>query len=178
MPEFTSDWFSWRTPTWEKMLHPYRDRPVHCLEIGSYEGRSAVWTLQNVCCHPESTLTCVDIWPNSEIERRFDANLAAPAGKVIKKKGLSWKILRSLPYDHYHFVYIDGSHEGLNVLEDAVLAFRLAGPQALICFDDYKWQGPHRHHFPRPAIDAFLKLWEGEVEMLEKAYQVWVRKLN
>ena len=175
MPDFTSDWFSVRIPTWTRLLAGLCGNLVHCLEIGSLEGRSALWTLENVCSHPDATLTCVDIWSNVEVRRRFQANLNAPAGKVIQKVGPSWRELRKLPPKYYSFVYIDGSHEARDVLEDAVHAFRLTAPGGLICFDDYHWERRRCHRFPKEAIDYFLRLWECEIEVVEKKSQVWIR---
>ena len=40
------------------------------------EGRSAVWIVQNLLSHPDATLTCVDPWPSTDAERRFDANVS------------------------------------------------------------------------------------------------------
>ena len=39
------DWFSQHIPVWTEVLAPLlaATDPIHVLEIGSYEGRSAVW---------------------------------------------------------------------------------------------------------------------------------------
>jgi len=176
MPEFTADWFSTRIPGWKRFLAELKGQPVHCLEIGSFEGRSALWLMENVCTHPDASLTCVDVWENADVQRRFDSNLSTKADKIVALRGPSWQELKKLPELHYSFAYIDGCHEGLNVMEDAVLAFRLVKPGGLICFDDYKWRKPHRYRFPKDAIDPFLNLWGQEIELLEKKTQVWLRK--
>jgi len=56
--------------------------------------------------------------------------------------------------------------------------FRLLKAGGLLCFDDYEWDQPGRHHPPQPAIDAFLTLWGHRLEVLDVAYQVWVRSLG
>lgn len=175
--EFTSDWFSARIPVWERFLLPLAGKPLHTLEIGSHEGRSALWVLEHVLTHPGSTITCVDPWGDRTVERRFDRNVAASgkSDQLVKRKGHSWRELRDLPPGRFAFVYIDGCHEGLNVLEDAVLSFRLLRPGGLLCFDDYLWQNDRRGHLPREAIDAFLGLYDRQVEVLERGYQVWAR---
>lgn len=126
--------------------------------------------------HSAATITCVDPWGNREVERRFDRYVAASgkSDQLVKRKGHSWRELRELPPGRYDFVYIDGCHEGLNVLEDAVLSFRLLRPGGLLCFDDYLWQNELRGHLPREAIDAFLGLYDRKVEVLERGYQ-WGR---
>ncbi len=69
-------------------------RVIAVLEIGTFEGRSAEWMLDNLLTHPESTLTVIDTFAGSfeqfyqsvavdTIETRFDANLARFGSKVI-----------------------------------------------------------------------------------------------
>lgn len=57
-------------------------------------------------------------------------------------------------------------------------AFRLLKIGGILGFDDYKWDDSHLQHegLPRPAIDAFLKVYAKKISVLFKGYQVWVRK--
>lgn len=175
--EFTSDWHSPHEPLWHEYLGPLDGRPVRCLEIGSHEGRSAVWIVQHLLSHPDSTLTCIDPWPNSDAERRFDANLSEQGrGSQIRKlKTESWRALPLLT-PGFDFIYIDGSHEGRDVLEDAIHAFRLARIGCLLIFDDYVHCCRAVNHPPGPAIDAFLRIWSDGIELLHRRKQVIVRK--
>ena len=50
-------------------------------------------------------------------------------------------VLRRLPLETYDIIYIDGSHATSDVLEDAVLSYRLLKPGGLLIFDDYHWAG-------------------------------------
>ena len=64
---FTSDWFSEDSGEpvvreFDKFLSCYKDKPCKFLEIGSYEGMSAIWMLNNVLTHEESRLWCIDSW--------------------------------------------------------------------------------------------------------------------
>src|SRR5262245_14665967 len=54
---FTQDWFTHNVPNWEPVLHRLKGRPSEILEIGSYEGRSAVFLMQFL---PHCRITCVD----------------------------------------------------------------------------------------------------------------------
>ena len=74
--------------------------------------------------------------------------------------------------------YVDGCHWTANVLEDAVLAFRLLKPSAVMAFDDYLWDDPGHNQEGRPkaAIDVFLSIDAQKIELLHRDYQVWVRK--
>src|SRR3979490_2737282 len=53
---FATDWTTWHFPNWLKWLAPYRDRKVRVLEIGSWEGRSALFFLNYL---PLARLVCV-----------------------------------------------------------------------------------------------------------------------
>lgn len=173
---FTRDMFSQHIPKWQQYLLCLRDKPVHCLEVGSYEGRSALWMVENICTHPDSTMTCVDTFCIPPVARRFEENTRG-IEKILPKKGLSGDVLKTLPVDHYSFIYIDGGHEGMNVMEDAVLAFPLLKLGGLLCFDDYEhWPGGNHIYWPNDAIDPFLMLWSAQLEVLDKGYQVWARR--
>lgn len=70
MPTFNGpDWFSPRIPLFEKHLAEFVGKPdLLFLEIGSFEGRSALWMLSNVLTGPYSRLLCVDTWkPHDEL---------------------------------------------------------------------------------------------------------------
>jgi hypothetical protein len=122
--QFSEDWMSDDTELWARVLAPVRGKPgIHALEVGSFEGRSALWFLENVLTDPTSTLTCVDIWVGP-YEKTFDENIKAYGRprKVIKIKSRSDEALRKLVPKSFDFIYIDGSHEAKDVLVDAVMA--------------------------------------------------------
>ena len=60
--EFRSSWFSYNIPGFERYLTALRSTPCRLLGIGSHEGRSTCWLLENVATHTDartfaSTLT-------------------------------------------------------------------------------------------------------------------------
>lgn len=65
------------------------------LEIGSYEGRSAVWFLENILTHPTARIVCVDLFTRLPFELRFDHNIriSGAGDKVTKMKGRSETVL-------------------------------------------------------------------------------------
>lgn len=178
MYEFNHDWFSDKIPIFEKHLSHLRERPSAALEIGTYEGRSAVWLLDNILTHEDSRLLCVDIREQPNLR----SNLLHSSGrhKVKVVIGKSGRVLRKLNLAQFDFIYVDGNHGQVEVLEDAVLSFRLAKAGAVICFDDYLWDDPqfNQHGTPRISLDAFLKIYERKISVLELGYQVWIRKLH
>lgn len=96
---FSSDWMSKCEADWHALLGSLKGQPeVRVLEIGSFEGRSAVWLLENVLTHPTSRLTCVDLFDGA-YAAIFDENLAASGGtaRVERLVGPSGEVLRRLP---------------------------------------------------------------------------------
>ena len=180
---------SWR----RYLVPPLEGKPVHGLEIGSFEGRSAVWFMENVLTHPDSQLICIDTFQGgrdqhelpvncTEMRDRFFHNLKpwANADKLLVLEHQSQIALRSFdPEPHFDFIYIDGSHDACDVLEDAVLAWRLVKPGGFMIFDDYEWKYPSGDKpllEARMAIDAFLACFEGQYELVDKGWQLAVRK--
>lgn len=181
-PEFTSDWCTHRIPLWKQLFPSLAGRPgVRMLEIGSHEGRSALWWLNNVLTHDSSELICIDPWKgrSRKAELRFDRNIAASglSLKVRKIKSESRRALHWFTDERFDAIYIDGSHEGCDVLLDALLALNLVKPGGFLLFDDYRL-GPQSYcrHPPQPALDTFLKLCDWRIEILHREYQLVVRR--
>lgn len=154
------------------------------LEIGCFEGRLTCWLLR--------TLRRVDVVDHfngspehSERDRdhlyeRFQKNTEPFADRI----GVyPWSSMRALAVlllkdsRRYDFIYVDGSHNSRDVIADAVLAWPLLKPGGVMVFDDYEWcYYDEACRNPKPAIDFFLCAFADEMEILEKAYQVSVRK--
>ena len=63
--DFTSDWTSTNFTMWRRMLSPLCGERLRILEIGSWEGRSAVFFLN---FFPRATITCIDTFGGSPEE--------------------------------------------------------------------------------------------------------------
>jgi predicted O-methyltransferase YrrM len=179
---FSEDWTSENIAKWDQLLADFKGKPnIHALEVGSFEGRSALWFLENILTGPSASITCVDIWVGP-YEKTFDENVKAYGypGKVIKIKSRSDEALRALKARSFDFIYIDGSHMAKDVLVDSVLAWDLLKPGGLVIFDDYNWYGPRSwlvsNYTPKIAINAFVQIFSPYLELVEKDYQLVVRK--
>ena len=79
----------------------------------------------------------------------------------------------------FDFAYIDGAHLARIVLEDSVAVWQRLIPGAVLVWDDYRWRAPSSYKPPKPAIDAFLDIYDGYwVEREQGRNQIKVRKLK
>ena len=176
--QFSEDWFTNHIPIWEKHLKPLAHRAgVNALEIGSYQGMSTCWLLDNILTHSSARITCVDPF-YQPYQKQFDANVAktGASSKVIKIASKSQECLGSLASNSYDLVCIDGDHQDNIVLQDAVLSWRLVKVGGLMIFDDY--EEPTLEHNTRMGTDLFLSVFNSSIEVIHKAYQVIVRKTS
>ena len=184
---FTSDWASSNFPTWAVVLSEFRNQHVEVLEIGSWEGRSAIFFLEFL---PLSHITCIDTFQGQPerasstpsivqfVEARFDANLSPYGNRMEKMKMRSDEALRSLTLARRAFdvVLIDGSHDRDDVALDTKLSWPMLRPQGVLIWDDYEGRsGEPADRRPKPAIDAFLAAHDDCTE-LRRGYQVIVRR--
>ncbi len=178
---FTSDWVSGHHERWLELLGHLRGREAHMAELGSFEGRSALWFLTHVLTAPGSTMWCFDPWPSTaDVEARFDANTVnvRAAGRLQKVKGDAWDLVK-LPPAYFDAVYVDGDHRAFACLTDAIVAWRALKVGGVLMFDDYGLGPPgYPHHAPALGIDAFLAAAEGRFRVLQQRYQVVVQKVS
>jgi predicted O-methyltransferase YrrM len=179
--DFTTDWTSAHFGAWSQVLSPFRRGGLRVLEIGSFEGRSAIFWLEYL---PDSRVTCVDKFfgttrHNQDIEARFDRNLALYGERVRKISRRSAEVLPLLRSDGevFDLIYIDGSHWRDDVMVDCLLSWRLLAPGGVMIFDDYQLD-LHKEAAERPkdAIDAFLSWHATEIEELARGYQIIIRR--
>jgi predicted O-methyltransferase YrrM len=187
------DWFTYQLSLWVRLLKPLAGRAnIRVLEIGTFEGRAAVWLLENVLTDPTSQLVCVDTFGGSDenraklsvntflngLHRRFINNIRATgrSDQVQVIVGRSQTELRRLK-GQFDFIYVDGSHHAPDVIQDAIESFRLVKTGGLILFDDYEWTDPAVPIPPRPAIDAFLDIYRDQLRVVHRGYQLCVQKM-
>jgi predicted O-methyltransferase YrrM len=158
------------------------------LEIGSWEGRSAIFWLNYF---PNSQITCIDTFTGSAehhvafsdyvggIEQRFDANLAPFASRVEKIRAASRESLPALAVmgRRFDFVYLDGSHRAVDVYADACLAWPMVRRGGALLLDDYTWVGmPDEKDRPKLGIDAFLLTAAGSFREIDRGLQILIEK--
>lgn len=184
--EFTEDWFTGHINEWIHRLSDLVDTPCRCLEIGSFEGRSTVWLADNILTHPKASLICIDpllaefYYYVDDYPSRLMYNIqrCSYPDKVEVRQGFSQEVLPRLRDLQFDFAYVDGSHEARDVIADWVLLYPLLKKGALVCFDDYGWQGDGgiTVHLVKEALDVIMRLWSSKIKVISCNYQVWIRK--
>jgi predicted O-methyltransferase YrrM len=188
--ELSTDWTSMHFPIWSECIGELRERITRVLEIGSWEGRSAIFFLEFL---PRCRITCVDTFKGEAdyeqewldaipfVESRFDANVSKYKPRVEKIRGRSAEVLDRLAAADRKFelIYIDGCHRRDEVMIDSLLSWRLLEIDGLLIWDDYGGGGerPDREKV-QPAVDLFLKWYSSDCEERHRGYQIIVRKLR
>jgi predicted O-methyltransferase YrrM len=186
--QFTENWFVNHLPIWRGIFSKYA--PERILEVGSFEGRSAAYIIEE--CPSLAEMVCIDTWEDypgmqwqfanvqmSAVERRFDDNMAVARHRretpidLRKIRDRSAHALATLVAQRQTFdlVYIDGSHMADDVLTDAVFAFQLLRPGGVMILDDYLWRdkdtgGRDILYAPKAAIDAFTNIFFKKISVM------------
>ncbi len=188
--KFEYDWFSFKSSNWKNYLSDYKDKEnLNFLEIGSHEGRSCSWLLDNILTHETSRMHCVDIFYDDGYEKKFGESLKTRFFKNTKKYGekiilheewsFDFLTKENIKKEKYDFIYVDGNHSAKCVIEDSVLSFRLLKSNGILIFDDYDWNKNNLPPEKRPeiAIDAFLQIYKNLINVLYSGSQVIIKKI-
>jgi predicted O-methyltransferase YrrM len=153
------------------------------LEIGSYEGNSALYVSTNF---PESNVTCVDLWEGVEqyegkdfsiIEKNFDFNLKGLNNiNKIKSTSDNFFIKNKIIFD---FIYIDGNHKFDYVFRDCENAWRFLNKGGFLVCDDYIWNY-YEELLDNPCytINSFIKKKNEEIKVLSVTNsQIFIKKI-
>jgi len=198
--KYTKQWFT--SKDLEQFLKIDREKELHILEIGSFEGESTVWFLNNVLQHSKSTITCIDPWDsysqnsksfqsysnpenewhNSDKYDTFKHNIkeSGVEEKVLVKRGLSHEILPELLVENnqYDIVFIDGNHVAPYVLTDAMFSWYMLKDRGIMIFDDYLWRPQlNKVLTPKLAVDSFITNFQDYCEVIYDGYRKAIKKV-
>ena len=181
MYKFEHDWFSQNIQNLKKLFDGYNGQPkLKILEIGSLEGRSTTWFLDNVKdCH----VTCIDTWkggkdhdPNNKainfdrIYENFHHNMSFHPQRYDEMKMTSYDALIELYLEKqkFDFIFVDGSHTAEDVNADLVLSWKLLNFGGLIYCDDYLWgfneDDKTVYDSPKLGIDSFVNVFSSRLK--------------
>jgi len=187
---FTHDYFAGHIPVWQRWFDQIiQQRPIHILEVGSWQGGSTLWLLDQVIAERDGNITCVDTWEGSSehgflsqlglnLEELFDANIARSGhGQLVQKhKGRSQDVLPQLVGQLFDFIYIDGAHEADLVLQDALNAHPLLKPGGFLVFNDLAYSFADAQQNTIHGINTFLELAADAYEEIERGAQLLLKR--
>jgi predicted O-methyltransferase YrrM len=175
--EFTSDWVHWKLGFWRSVAEQITRGTPSILEIGSWEGRSAIAWLNLL---PNSAITCIDYWGGDENDR-FNRNTSTWTHRITKMRSESGRALEKLLIRKKQFdlIYVDGSHTLGGTLQDTVLAWPKLKKDGIIIWDDYHWE-PHlpANERPKEAIDWFVAKHGKDLDVFHSGYQIAGKRLS
>lgn len=198
--KFTQKWFA-PGKAFEIIKSNLTGKTLDILEIGSFEGASAIWFLENLM-GDSSSLTCVDPWTTySQTEKSFQSygekktewdftdkkqtfeeniQLTGKKDQVTVIQGFSHEILPKLISEgkKYDLIFIDGNHVSSFVLTDAVFSWYLLKKDGYILFDDYSWglEKTKSTLKPKLAIDNFMECFGDYLSEVHSADRKLIQK--
>ena len=201
--KFTENWFE--SDDLNKFTPKGTQKELHILEIGSFEGKSTVWFLENLLQNQNSSITCIDPWTsysqtndsfrsyNSENtewdfknhKNTFLYNIKESGfeNKVNIIQGFSHEILPEIIHKNkFDIIFIDGNHTAPFVITDAVFSWYMLKTDGLLIFDDYLW-GKSKNLVgttlaPKLAIDSFVDCFSDYLEVIHKEWRLAIRKIK
>ena len=182
---FSQKWFLNNFEIFTFFLPKDKSLKFDYLEVGCYEGLSSFYVLSE---YKSVNAFFLDIWdmpnPNSKtlshnfglIEKAFDQNLSGFDFKKIKNDSVisMRKLLKENV--HFDFIYIDGSHNGEDILSDAIEAFKILKVNGLMFFDDFLQHDDNRILQSYVGIDKFLSLYSDYLKIEYFQNNLVVRK--
>ena len=182
---FSQKWFLNNFEIFTFFLPKDKSLKFDYLEVGCYEGLSSFYVLSE---YKSVNAFFLDIWdmpnPNSKtlshnfglIEKAFDQNLSGFDFKKMKNDSVisMRKLLKENV--HFDFIYIDGSHNGEDILSDAIEAFKILKVNGLMFFDDFLQHDDNRILQSYVGFDKFLSLYSDYLKIEYFQNNLVVRK--
>lgn len=180
MTEYTQDWnseFKKNTSRLEKFNL--------ALEIGCFEGLTTNYICDNLLSEG-GRIVCIDPLPddfnslpfgedNKIFEgqyERFKRNTRGRPVDLMRMKSEDMFTREGFEHLRFDFIYIDGDHTEEAVYNDGVNALKVLKWKGYMLFDDYGWRPETKR-----GIDKFLRDYDKYFEIIEKDYQVMVKKI-
>lgn len=138
MPTFTHDMHTCFPSGAEEAFGHLRGAPARFLEIGTFEGQSACWMLENILTHPDAYYIGIECHAD-RYQKTMDNLLQYPDTKRAVFCGMSDTVLQQLERSltRFNAIYVDGDHREEAAYVDSVGAWKLLAPGGVILFDDF-----------------------------------------
>lgn len=178
-----SDWFGKNILIWEKILNNFNKKKIDYLEIGSFEGRSAVFVSEfnNI-----NSIICVDTFEGGDehsninfkkVFNNLNYNLKKTPNqnyKIFKGKSNNFFIQNS---KKFNLIYIDGSHFYEDVKSDFENSLNYLEKGGILICDDFLWffYKDIRNNPMRAILDCYEKN-KNNLEIIFVNYQIIFKK--
>ena len=182
---FSNKWFLNNFYIFNYFLPKDKNAKFDYLEIGCFEGLSSFYVLSK---YNAVNAFLIDVWgmpnPNSKtlsndfdkVEKAFDENLSDYTFTKVKDDSVI-SMRKLLKEDKsFDFIYIDGSHNGEDILSDAIEAFKILKKDGLIFFDDFLQYDKSRDLQSYEGIEKFLTLYSNFLKIEYFQNNLVVRK--
>lgn len=176
---YTVDWVTPKLDIWNKVLKTQLPRKS-ILEIGSYEGRSTCWFIENIL-DVQGQITCVDSWEWGDFSKIFKENtekaLSSSPTKHLKlivgksEKEIPRLIVENCKYD---LIYVDGEFNSTARVTDCFLAWQVLDLYGILVIDDYLT----KEGAIKSSIDAFCNIYKEKFKYLYVGNQVIIKKTS
>ena len=159
----STDYFSINAYYWNSILNK-NFKKFSYLEIGSWEGNSALYILKN---HKTKKVVCVDLWDKAKNSKKmnkknfdnFIYNL-----KNFKNKYSYFKMTSDQFFlknkKFFDVIYVDGWHGNAKVARDISNSWKILNIGGIIICDDYFYGDIYKNldkNIPATAINNFIK---------------------
>jgi len=176
------DWFSININVWKKFLTTVKE--IRYLEIGSFEGRSAVFVgeLNNT-----KEVTCVDTFEGSEEHKDVNFDLVFKNCTVnLNKLNIPYNLVKASSHSFFknnfkkfNVIYIDGSHFYEDVKKDFINSFMCLEDNGILICDDFYWFFYKKtEQNPIMAILECYEYCKRDLEILFVNHQIIFKKVN
>ena len=197
-PDYFSDgysfsrWWYQGVPVWGDQIKEMlpRESKRYFLEIGCYEGLSAIMTIENLLDDGDS-ISLIDPFTgvsdegeNLQTVCQTFLNNISNAKTLYPERDINISRMKSEQALHgyitkgceFDFIFIDGSHKTSDVEKDLVLSWRILSKGGVMICDDYQWRGVTKESNPAMAIDNFIASTDG-LSIIFEDQQIGIQKI-
>ena len=154
------------------------------LEVGSYEGRSAIFFLKTF---PNANIICVDTWSGSDehnqynftvVEKNFDINTNYyQNNNCLKKIKDTSNNFFSNNFETFDLIFVDGDHSSHQVKLDIENSWKILNKGGYLLLDDYLWwYYKDLQKNPSSSINNFIINNLSDISILKIWNQVIIQK--
>lgn len=176
------DWFTHNINIWKNYLTQLKE--IKYLEIGSFEGRSAVFVgeLDNV-----KEITCIDTFEGSDEIKDINFDIVYKnCAENLNKLKIPYKLIKDTSHNFFrnnnkkfNVIYIDGSHFYEDVKKDFINSMNCLEDDGILICDDFYWFFYEKiEQNPIGAILECYEYFKKDLDILFINHQIIFKKIK